>query len=79
MIEKKQGVIVNIASEAGLAAIAEQVAYNLSKAAVISLTTSTAVDFAPNRGGKYWYYPPFSATAVNEDGWLKAFNKQSAV
>src|SRR5690554_1958472 len=49
MIEKKQGVIVNIASEAGIAAIAGQVAYNVSKAAVISLTKSMAVDFAPQK------------------------------
>ncbi len=47
MIGKKQGVIINIASEAGIAAIADQVAYNVSKAAIISLTKSMAVDFAP--------------------------------
>lgn len=46
MLKRKQGVIVNVASEAGLVAIADQVAYNVSKAAVISLTRSLAVDFA---------------------------------
>ena len=40
------GSIVNIASEAGIAAIAGQVAYNTSKAAVIMLTKSMAVDLA---------------------------------
>ncbi len=40
------GVIVNVASEAGLVAIKNQVAYNVSKAGVIALTKSTAVDFA---------------------------------
>jgi len=40
------GSIINIASEAGIAAIPGQVVYNLSKAAVIMLTKSTAVDFA---------------------------------
>lgn len=46
MIERQQGVIVNVASEAGIDAIANQVAYNVSKAAVIALTKSLAVDLA---------------------------------
>ncbi|WP_066684252.1 SDR family NAD(P)-dependent oxidoreductase [Christensenella intestinihominis] len=40
------GSIINIASEAGLSAIANQVAYNVSKAAVIMLSKSAAVDYA---------------------------------
>jgi len=40
------GVIVNVSSEAGLVGIAGQVAYNVSKAGLISLTRSCAVDFA---------------------------------
>lgn len=40
------GVIVNVASEAGLRAIPNQVAYNVSKAALIMLTRSIAVDHA---------------------------------
>src|SRR5690606_4279412 len=40
------GVIVNVASEAGIAAIPDQVAYNVSKAALIMLTRSLAVDHA---------------------------------
>jgi len=46
MIEKGGGSIVNISSEAGLVGIKNQVAYNVSKSAVIALTRSTAVDFA---------------------------------
>jgi len=46
MVSQGKGVIVNVASEAGLVAIAGQIAYNVSKAAVISLTQSMAVDFA---------------------------------
>jgi NAD(P)-dependent dehydrogenase (short-subunit alcohol dehydrogenase family) len=38
------GVIVNVASEAGLVGIKGQVAYNVSKAAMIGLTRSCAVD-----------------------------------
>lgn len=40
------GVIVNVASEAGLAAIPGQVAYNVSKAGMVMLTRSIAVDHA---------------------------------
>ncbi|MEW6230343.1 MAG: SDR family oxidoreductase [Bacillota bacterium] len=40
------GVIVNVASEAGLVGIKDQIAYNVSKGGVIALTRSAAVDFA---------------------------------
>lgn len=46
MLRGNGGVVVNVASEAGLVGIAGQVAYNASKAGVISLTKSMAVDFA---------------------------------
>ena len=42
-----RGVVVNVSSEAGLVGIGNQVAYNVSKAAVIELTKSCAVDLAP--------------------------------
>ncbi len=47
MAKNGGGVIVNVASEAGLVGIKNQVAYNVSKAAVIGLTKSCAVDLAP--------------------------------
>jgi NAD(P)-dependent dehydrogenase (short-subunit alcohol dehydrogenase family) len=40
------GVIVNVASEAGLVAVPQQTAYNVSKAALIMLTKSIAADHA---------------------------------
>jgi len=43
---KSGGVIVNVASEAGLVGIPGQVAYNVSKGAVIAFTRSCAVDYA---------------------------------
>ena len=46
MVAQKSGSIVNIASEAGLIAIPGQIAYNTSKAAIIMMTKSVAVDFA---------------------------------
>jgi len=46
MLRGTGGSIVNVASEAGLVGIRNQVAYNVSKAALIALTRSCAVDFA---------------------------------
>ncbi len=43
----KGGAIVNVSSEAGLVGIRNQVAYNVSKGGLISLTRSCAVDLAP--------------------------------
>lgn len=48
MIEQGGGVIINVGSEAGLVGIGNQVAYNVSKAGIIALTRSCAVDFAPH-------------------------------
>jgi len=48
-LARKSGVIVNVASEAGLRAIKNQVAYNVSKAGLVALTRSLAVDLAPLR------------------------------
>ena len=45
-LARSRGAIVNVSSEAGLVGIANQVAYNVSKAAMIELTKSCAVDFA---------------------------------
>jgi NAD(P)-dependent dehydrogenase (short-subunit alcohol dehydrogenase family) len=47
MIKQKKGVIINIASEAGIVGIKNQVIYNLTKSAVISITKSCAIDLAP--------------------------------
>ncbi len=46
MIRGKGGAIVNVASEAGIVGIRNQVAYNVSKAGLIALTKSCAVDYA---------------------------------
>ena len=46
MIKHGGGVVVNVASEAGLVGIKGQVAYNVSKGGMIELTRSCAVDFA---------------------------------
>jgi hypothetical protein len=46
MLRRKSGTIINISSEAGIIVWKNQVAYNVSQAAVISLTKSIALDFA---------------------------------
>jgi NAD(P)-dependent dehydrogenase (short-subunit alcohol dehydrogenase family) len=46
MREHGGGVVVNVASEAGLVAVPGQVAYNVTKAALIMLSRSIAVDYA---------------------------------
>lgn len=46
MRDQGGGVVLNVASEAGLVAVPGQVAYNVSKAALIMLTRSIAVDHA---------------------------------
>jgi NAD(P)-dependent dehydrogenase (short-subunit alcohol dehydrogenase family) len=46
MMETGGGAIVNVASEAGIVGIPNQVAYNVSKSGVIALTKSMALDFA---------------------------------
>jgi NAD(P)-dependent dehydrogenase (short-subunit alcohol dehydrogenase family) len=46
MREAGGGVVVNVASEAGLVAVPGQVAYNVTKAGLVMLTRSIAVDHA---------------------------------
>lgn len=46
MHKKGKGVIVNISSEAGIQAFKKQIAYNVSKAALLHMTKSIAVDYA---------------------------------
>lgn len=46
MCKKKSGVIINIASIAGIMAFAESAAYNASKAAIIMLTKTLASEWA---------------------------------
>jgi NAD(P)-dependent dehydrogenase (short-subunit alcohol dehydrogenase family) len=45
MLERRRGVIVNIASIAGLVAFPARAAYSISKAAVIQVTRAIAVDY----------------------------------
>lgn len=48
MLERKEGIIVNIASVAGIVAFPKRAAYSISKGAVTQLTKSVAADYSAN-------------------------------
>ena len=61
------GVIVNVSSEAGIVAVPGQVAYNVSKAALLMLTQSIAVDYADDEIRAVSICPGTTRTALVED------------
>lgn len=61
------GVVVNVSSEAGIAAVPEQVAYNVSKAALLMLTQSIAVDHADEGIRAVSICPGTTRTALVEE------------
>jgi NAD(P)-dependent dehydrogenase (short-subunit alcohol dehydrogenase family) len=60
------GVIVNVSSEAGIVAVPGQVAYNVSKAALLMLTQSIAVDYADDEIRAVSICPGTTRTALVE-------------
>jgi NAD(P)-dependent dehydrogenase (short-subunit alcohol dehydrogenase family) len=61
------GVVVNVSSEAGIAAVPGQVAYNVSKAALLMLTQSIAVDHAGDGIRAVSVCPGTTRTALVEE------------
>jgi NAD(P)-dependent dehydrogenase (short-subunit alcohol dehydrogenase family) len=61
------GVVVNVSSEAGIVAVPGQVAYNVSKAALLMLTRSIAVDHAAEGVRAVSICPGTTRTALVED------------
>lgn len=61
------GVVINVSSEAGIAAVPGQVAYNVSKAALLMLTQSIAVDHANDGIRAVSICPGTTRTALVED------------
>jgi NAD(P)-dependent dehydrogenase (short-subunit alcohol dehydrogenase family) len=61
------GVVINVSSEAGIAAVPGQVAYNVSKAALLMLTQSIAVDHANDGVRAVSICPGTTRTALVEE------------
>jgi NAD(P)-dependent dehydrogenase (short-subunit alcohol dehydrogenase family) len=61
------GVVINVSSEAGIAAVPGQVAYNVSKAALLMLTQSIAVDHAGDGIRAVSICPGTTRTALVEE------------
>jgi NAD(P)-dependent dehydrogenase (short-subunit alcohol dehydrogenase family) len=61
------GVIINVSSEAGIAAVPGQVAYNVSKAALLMLTQSIAIDHANDGIRAVSICPGTTRTALVEE------------
>jgi NAD(P)-dependent dehydrogenase (short-subunit alcohol dehydrogenase family) len=71
------GVVVNVSSEAGIAAVPEQVAYNVSKAALLMLTQSIAVDYADDGIRAVSICPGTTRTALVEEAIASAADPQA--
>jgi NAD(P)-dependent dehydrogenase (short-subunit alcohol dehydrogenase family) len=71
------GVVVNVSSEAGIAAVSEQVAYNVSKAALLMLTQSIAVDHAEDGIRAVSICPGTTRTALVEEAIASAADPEA--
>lgn len=69
MVERGSGSIINIASTAGLSATPMLAAYGASKAAVISLTKTLAVEWGPSGVRVNALCPGWTKTDLNEGLW----------
>ncbi len=78
MKNKKGGVIVNVGSEAGIVGIKKQTAYNVSKAGIIALTRSLAVDFARYNIRANCVCPGTTETTLVKDALAKASDSKKA-
>jgi NAD(P)-dependent dehydrogenase (short-subunit alcohol dehydrogenase family) len=71
------GVVINVSSEAGIAAVPEQVAYNVSKAALLMLTQSIAVDHADEGIRAVSICPGTTRTALVEEAIASAADPEA--
>jgi NAD(P)-dependent dehydrogenase (short-subunit alcohol dehydrogenase family) len=69
MLERGRGSVVNVASVAGLTATPTLAAYGASKAAVISLTKTLALEWGPQGVRVNALCPGWTKTDLNKDLW----------
>ena len=69
MLERRSGSVVNVASVAGLTATPSLAAYGASKAAVISLTKTLALEWGPSGIRVNALCPGWTKTDLNADLW----------
>jgi NAD(P)-dependent dehydrogenase (short-subunit alcohol dehydrogenase family) len=69
MLERGSGSIINVASVAGLTATPLLAAYGASKAAVISLTKTLAIEWGPQNVRVNALCPGWTRTDLNKDLW----------
>jgi NAD(P)-dependent dehydrogenase (short-subunit alcohol dehydrogenase family) len=79
MIHAGGGSVVNVSSEAGLVGIANQTAYNVSKAALIALTRSMALDFAAKNIRVNCVCPGTTLTPLVENAVAREADPQAAL
>ena len=72
MLERGSGSVVNVASVAGLTATPTLAAYGASKAAVISLTKTLALEWGPQGVRVNALCPGWTRTDLNKDLWSDA-------
>lgn len=69
MLERGQGRIVNIASQAALVALHEHVAYSASKAAIVSMTKTLALEWGPRGINTNAISPTVVDTELGRKAW----------
>jgi NAD(P)-dependent dehydrogenase (short-subunit alcohol dehydrogenase family) len=69
MVERGSGSVINVASVAGLGGVPMMAAYGASKAAVISLTKTLALEWGPSGVRVNALCPGWTKTDLNRDLW----------
>ena len=71
MIKRKEGVIINVSSEEGIVAVPGHVVYCISKAGIIHMTKTLAVEWGQYGIRVNCIAPAAVKTQINENYWMK--------